>query len=693
MTELINMTLKILYTVDNGSTGSYLARSKRPYPVRVANIPNPIDSNATTLRIGAVDISTALNEIYLNSPEVFDLHNNNNRFHDYNLYFKDICENDEPLVSLGLLSKIRSKILTTKMKENGSSSEDDDENDDEEDDEDDSSVVTGRVCSNFSALLRRTYSNASRKKSSAKNDESTTSETLEVKLRFSKVITGASSRRSSGTLATSPKILAPPQEVKVVTTKMSRPIMKPMKRQTNPMPAPKAKRTQSLPIWNLKQPTVTGLPKNSIAHKIFMADRKTEATNNNNININTVTNNASAVLSYEIDSLQSDNSIQKIKIDDSISKRFDFMLNKKKSSSNSNSRKNSISKPKAIKKKKHGKQTTMAAILEREKSELNDSLQFDELFDTTNKSKNVEDVSNKENVPPSINGPLKSELELDFDVLNFSNGDMKNEISWLNDFNYFDSPSLIINDQTALSNTHLHATDSNNHNHNHSNTNITGQFHSVKNTTPRDPNTCNTMPIENEESGLNEENENENDPEHIKNIVITSDIDRTSPIDTLSMPLMDLAQQKQLDHSCGDQLKRLPLMMHKTSNLEPQVKFSRKPSVSHKTETVDEYDDTTSVMTNFSTPNEPEKSKNDFGDEAEEEEESDMKKQRIMPSSPSMMFNYAQDNENETDDSNDLFSSFVVDGSNEESRAHNNDSTPATQYHGQSSDPNYQLKN
>ena len=53
-------------------------------------------------------------------------------------------------------------------------------------------------------------------------------------------------------------------------------------------------------------------------------------------------------------------------------------------------------------------------------------------------------VSNKENVPPSINGPLKSELELDFDVLNFSNGDMKNEISWLNDFNYFDSPSLIL---------------------------------------------------------------------------------------------------------------------------------------------------------------------------------------------------------------------------------------------------------
>lgn len=94
------------------------------------------------------------------------------------------------------------------------------------------------------------------------------------------------------------------------------------RRQTNPMPAPKAVRTQSLPIWNLK-PNIanTGFPRNSIAHKIYLADRKTEANQQNNQHQN---------IAYEINTLQNDNTIQRTKIDDSVSKRFDFMLNKKK---------------------------------------------------------------------------------------------------------------------------------------------------------------------------------------------------------------------------------------------------------------------------------------------------------------------------------------------------------------------------
>ena len=112
MSELSQMTLKILYTLDNGSNGSYLARSRAPKQVRVANIPSPFptDSNEQTeLRIGAIHLKTILHEIYLNSPEVLD-HDTLKDGYDYNLYYRDICEVDEPLVSLGLLSGLRKKF-------------------------------------------------------------------------------------------------------------------------------------------------------------------------------------------------------------------------------------------------------------------------------------------------------------------------------------------------------------------------------------------------------------------------------------------------------------------------------------------------------------------------------------------------------------------------------------------------------
>lgn len=180
------MTLKILYSLDNGAAGSYLARSKTPHLVKVLNIPDPNavpvgrmvteGDGMAMLRVGAVHISSVLQEIYNNSPEVLSALDSGCG-QDYNLYYRDICETDEPLVSLGLLSHIRKTVDSDKKELAGN---------DADEDLDEDFVVTGRVCSNLSALLRRSYSGMSRKVSS------TPQETLEVKLRFTKIYNTAS---------------------------------------------------------------------------------------------------------------------------------------------------------------------------------------------------------------------------------------------------------------------------------------------------------------------------------------------------------------------------------------------------------------------------------------------------------------------------------------------------------------------
>ena len=82
------MTLKVLYTLDDGRNNNYLARSSQPVQVRVATIPMPCISHSnnstgvnqsntivmltisTFMKIGAVKLSHVLREIRSSSPEL-----------------------------------------------------------------------------------------------------------------------------------------------------------------------------------------------------------------------------------------------------------------------------------------------------------------------------------------------------------------------------------------------------------------------------------------------------------------------------------------------------------------------------------------------------------------------------------------------------------------------------------------------
>lgn len=666
MTDVSHMTLKILYTLDNGSSGTYLARSKRPQQVRVASIPSPNSPNEndlTGMRIGAVDLSMVLEEIYLNSPELLNSSMAKVGF-DYNLYYKDICEVDEPLVSLGLLSQIREKLDKRQAE-----TENDEENED-----DDTFVVTGRVCSNFSALLKRSYSSCSKKAGSTGND-SPTPETLEVKLRFIKVVTTRNIKR------------AVPPSPKNMPSKMIRPV-KPTRRPTNPTPAPKAERTQSLPIWNLKpNGNGSGFPTNSIAHKIYLADKKTEQEQQNQMPHNP--------LSYQINALQQDNTIQKIKVDDSVSRRFDFMLNKKKKQQEQQ-RVAPVASKRASTAAKARRFNTMATVPipaddnrvhvqnkrdpkpRQRTGSVQESLEplgdvFQEMLTEVRAKADdnfpaVED--DKENFPPH---GVATEDSHDFDsldLLHLSEIGLKGEMEWFGEFDPFNSPSLLPSGSGEES---------------------SKQQASV---TPRDQNTCNTITIENEvEEEVEVDNEDEHDSSRDK-APLTSDIDRTSPIDTLSMPLMELNQQPHSRLvSCQEQLKRLPLMGAKSGAKQTRTKEEEEIE-----------DDETSIMANYSTPSQddgcrkhnksrlitenssPMPKRGYMDDEdcgTDIETKRSIKKQRTIPSSPTNMFSYQEDLSS-TSDTNDLFSSFV--NGSHHSRHQDIDSTPATQYHNHSSD-------
>lgn len=249
--EQVYMSLKVLYTLDN-DPNSFLSRSTEVVPVLLEQVPNP-NNESTMLRIGAIDAEKVLQQVCQSSPELFpsfdggQLLDKSRQPLDFNVYVKDICEEDEPFVSLGLLSKLRQESHL------------------------DRNYMVGRVCTNFASLLQRSRSQVNSFAGAVSKD------TLEIKVRFSKVMTRANSRRSSigASNASAPvKAKRMPSGTNIVKRpSISGPsggIVK-KKRDTNPMPAPKAVRTQSLPIWNNP-----GIPRNSIAHKIYMADRNKE---------------------------------------------------------------------------------------------------------------------------------------------------------------------------------------------------------------------------------------------------------------------------------------------------------------------------------------------------------------------------------------------------------------------------------
>lgn len=675
MSDVSKMALKILYTLDNGSSGTYLARSKKPQSVNVVTMPNPNspgEGDQANFRIGAIELSPVLQEIYMNSPELLS-HNVSKSGHDYNLYYKDICEVDEPLVSLGLFSHIRQRL----RKQTGGEVIQVDENDYEE-----PYMVTGRICSNFAALLKRSYSN------SCGNDqeEETSRETLEVKLRFIRVVTEKTSRRPSiaaSRLPRTPLAVQAQQHVMSRPSSVTRPskVIRPVKsgvvrRQVNQTPAPKAERTQSLPIWNPKQQIAnnTAFPANSIAHKIYLADRKTDGTQQS----------TQPPLSYQVNALQQDNTIQKYKVDDSVSKRFDFMLNKKKEPQQEQQQGEGLAGLKKSTAAKARRFNTMAAIpvpaaepkpkIVAKKPQRTESVSDENLNPITEESYVLQNLlaggsikkqsqqyseDNKENQPQFSD-------EFDLDLLSFPDIGGKGNIEWFGDFSPFQSPSLV-------------------------QSNIFDQSKKPSTTTPKDPNTCNTISIENVEE---EDQDQQTQDEQGK---LTSDIDRTSPIDTLSMPLMELNDRSSARMvSCQEQLRRLPLL---GKNAESHGKQSSEKEAAQEDEGVTSivlhlssscqdlsypHDKHTALkVSNSSQASTPPLTRHfEYQDDEEDEISEKTKRQRTMPSSPTNMFNY-QDDTSSASDTNELFSSFIQ---SRPAGNNNADSTPATQYENQSSD-------
>ncbi|QEU59733.1 Spt21 [Kluyveromyces lactis] len=505
--EQVYMTVKVLYTLDN-DPNSFLSRSSAVVPVTVEQIPNPNNVN-TTLKIGAVEAEKVLKQVCQSSPELFPAYDGqqvmdkNMNSVDFNVYVKDICEEDEPFVSLGLLSKLRQESNAEQ------------------------NYMIGRVCTNFASMLQRSTSQMNSFNGFASKN------TLEIKVRFSKVMTRTNSRRSSISGNNQPAVLSISAATPVassapspaVPTKARRmPSMNNVrrpsitgsnqsayskkKRDTNPMPAPKAVRTQSLPIWNNP-----GIPRNSIAHKIYMADRSKEQ------NQSPSDSKQEKKLTYQISSLQQDNSVSKFKVDDSISKRFDFMkkkssTGKKSNGSSSNTKNASITTNSKKQKRVHSGNSNQETTEENVEMELR-----------------APEIFNKENIPP-----VESNIEELLLDLGSSNED------WFQ-----------------------------------------GLFQSPAKKTPNDSNTFNGIPI---------------------------DVDRTSPIDTLSMPLVDLEPNSDgaIQVSTGEQLKKLSLL--------PNIKKRKLGLVDGDTpindavaleeddadeEVIVEDDDATSIMLQFST--------------------------------------------------------------------------------------------
>lgn len=259
------MKLKILYSLDDNN---FLARSTNSINVKTTKIQIPNQSNLIT--IGIVNIKDALEPILISSPELF-----NDLNWDYSVYVKDISEEDEPFVGHGLISNLPN--VNEEL------------------------LVTGRVCSNFVTLLNKSNT-----------------ETLEIKLRLAR------------TKKVQQQQIPPPhqqqqqqqqpqlqqqkkknyrrsslsqQQKESSDTENEFDIEKPifvepklqalpkMTRFVNNNPAPKAARTQSLPVFeNMMKPPTNGkpvetFPIDSIPLRIYMADKGKNNSKINDINV------------------------------------------------------------------------------------------------------------------------------------------------------------------------------------------------------------------------------------------------------------------------------------------------------------------------------------------------------------------------------------------------------------------------
>lgn len=584
MERFVKMNIKIQYVLDNEANSTYQARSKTPLEIRIGELPCESTGQHPT-KIGAAQLPHILNEIYDSSPELIESDVERKGF-DYNIYYKDVCESDQPFVSMGLLSQLQKKIVNN-LKQNNSSLEDS------------SIYVLGKICTNFSPFGN----------SKSKTPTGTT-DILEIKLKFSKLLISSKPQHlKEGKIVLrdiSNKIAKPTNSI-IANTKRIGPVKQAQgKRQTNPMPAPKAKRTQSLPISNQKIASNScGLPINSIAHKIFLADRKVYDAQPVHQNI-----------AYHITTVQENNYLQKMKIDDSVSKRFDFMFGKKKKPNKTIRQLNHC-----ISQKENISNTTQTFT----QQSVNESriLQLPENYGTENhilhnfiNSANVDILGANLNHHDFMNkikkennsGALIDDMQFAEDnilrhleILTFPEADTKDNDDWFDDITAFNVP--LINE--GLSNMG------------------NGELISK---TPQEVNAENIISIslyKDEASHIHEKYQEKD--------LMTSDIDKTSPIDTLSMPLMELNQKasSHIDKSCQEQLKRIPI-------LTPKL---REQNDEQGLEDDKEFNDATSLLMNWSTP--PQELVNhDYGYDDAMTLKLKLKKQQALPSSPTTMFNY-----------------------------------------------------
>ncbi|CCE63359.1 hypothetical protein TPHA_0E02680 [Tetrapisispora phaffii CBS 4417] len=635
MSESVYMNLKILYSLENSESivTTYLSRSKTSKEVQVMTVAlNSGGDNNETInsKIGAVPLHDVLDEIYESSPELID-HKVETQGFDYNIYYKDVCEIGEPLVSLGFLSKIRSQKENKELMVKSSAIENEDE---------DELIVIGSVCSNFASLLKKSYINSSKKgnnKLMGKLKDNVSIETLEIKLQFSKIFK---------------------QTVKPAATKYVKPAVKgvrsAVKRQTNPKPAPKAIRTQSLPIWNPMQVPGQALPASSIAHKIYMADKQNETKNS----CNQPTNNSQKGR-VNINS--------KVKINDSVSKRFDFMLKKKKTTK-------FVKSPNPNTATRAHRMNTTPVIMEsnfasatfKEKSTKNinqihrkNSIDFGDIANFANNklSSNLKKVTNfeeqnsleadKENIQPStLNGkPNSSAINMNsnanaFNLLTSPDFNLKKDLDWLDDYDIFNSS--IINNESV---------------------NVNALF-----TTPNDANACNTNQTEELDNDFPNSNDFEVQAVDMQTAV-TNEIGRTSP---MTKQHNNGNINADLDNSND---------VDNTSIVFAPTSVINSPDGEKSVEISDNFVNSINVT-----------SKRPCESELEYEVNNNIKKQRTIPSSPVNMFQYqaTDDNDNDSvdpinsDDKNELFSSYINVKSYNYQNSHN--STPVSSYLANSSD-------
>lgn len=171
--------------------------------------------------------------------------------------------------------------------------------------------------------------------------------------------------------------------------------------------------------------------------------------------------------------------------------------------------------------------------------------------------------------------------------------------------------------------------------------------------TLNDPNTCNTIALENEDVSELETAQN-------NKISLPSDVDKTSPIDSLSIPLIELTHS-----SSTTNMQRISIKEGSTLNITDSNNATpcdndikdRKASVIDSDNTKPQ-----AGLINFSTPADQPASDNNVTASKkltsmletqqskrsheevldEEEEEEALKKQKAIPSSPCGMFNYHQ---------------------------------------------------